>query len=140
MSLDRITQTLVQKFESRVDGEHKVIYWEDPKKEYFEYVKSLQINGVNILILDGNNYYRAKIEFEEQFDKSDYLIYAPFAVLGENRKENWLLDAYFYAEKFRADATSQVMDDLNLPNTVQIREVVEKYKKFFEKQDRVKKL
>lgn len=140
MSLDRITQTLVQKFESRVDGEHKVIYWEDPKKEYFDYVKSLQIHGVNILILDGNNYYRAKIEFEEQFEKSDYLIYAPFAVLGENRKENWLLDAYFYAEKFRADATSQVMDDLNLPNTVQIREVVEKYKKFFEKQDRVKKL
>ena len=48
MSLDRITQTLIQKFESKVDGEHKVIYWEDPKKEYFEYVKSLQINGVKV--------------------------------------------------------------------------------------------
>lgn len=139
MSLDRITQKLNQEFESNFSGTHKVVYWEDSKKEYFEFVQTLEIPDVRVLILDGNNFYRSKIDYEENSQTSDYLIYAPFLALNEKFKENWLLDVYFYANKFRPDRVSQIIDDLNLPNTVQIREVVTKYTKFFERQDRIKK-
>lgn len=139
MSLDRITQTLLTKFEQSREEHFKVIYWEDPKKDYFEYVQTLELPNVKIIQLDGNNYFRSKVYFEEHFSQSHFLIYAPFNALGDHFKENWLLDVYFYAEKFRADATSQIIDELGLPNSIEMRSEVEKYRKFFENQDRVRR-
>lgn len=142
MSLDKIGSSLAKLFSNadRSISNRKIIFWIDESKEYFDYVQSYELNDVKIRVCSDNNNFQIKYDIEVKYMYDDFIIYFPYSTSYEILKNSWLLDVYYYSEHFRADLISQILIDLNLSDTQETRDVIKRNKKFFDNQDRVKKL
>ncbi len=135
-----IEQTLKDRFAAPLADNYKrrIIFWQDPDGEFAGLVDELRIDGVKFLKLTGNNNFAAKKLLSEDDTDSNYLVYDPLSY--PDVRDDWLLDIELYSEEFRADLLSIRMQELNMPNTAQLRKTMKSYTRFFENKERVARL
>ncbi len=140
MDTDKVILELQKRFRAplRENYRRRIVFWQDPDREFESQIDTLELPGVQILKLTGTNNFAAKLLLSETDVERDYLVYNPIAY--SDIKENWLLDIELYSETFRADLLSVRMQELNMPDTHQLRRAMREYGKFFENKDRFTKL
>ena len=140
MTIDTIKRTLTERFAADLPDyyERRIIFWYDSEREFEGLLDELQLDGVKLLRLTGDNYFEAKMLLSETDTGSNYLVYDP--VSHARREEDQLRDIELYSEEFRADLVSMQMDELHIPQTTQLRRAMKHYTKFFESKERAAKL
>lgn len=135
-----IEQSLKDRFAAPLSDGYKrrIIFWQDPDGEFADRVDELCLDGVKLLKLSGNNNFAAKMLLSETDTDSNYLVYNPISY--SDIRDNWLLDIELYSEEFRADLLSIRMQELDMPDTPQMRKAMKAYSKFFDNKERVAKL
>lgn len=118
------------------DGDHRVIFWYDETKSFFEDVKNDKINNVKTIIFDKNEF-AIKHLLEVEDKTSNFLIYFPNG--RPQDKDNWLLDILIYSYEYYADEVALTMRKLGLTNPY-LRKVVDRHAKFFKNQNRIEDL
>ena len=116
----------------------RIIFWQDPERQFEDFVDDLCLENAKILKLTGTNNFAAKKLLSYDDTQSNYLVYNPISY--NDIKDNWLLDIELYSEEFRADLISIHMQELGMPGTPQLRKAMKSYAKFFENKERVAKL
>jgi uncharacterized protein (TIGR02687 family) len=134
MTSDQITSALAKLFLK--DG-HRIVLWNDPDREFTDFVRELEIDGVVIVHLDGESTLQIKKRVELDEPDRRFLLYS--AKEPPPMEVDWLLDIRHYAHTFRADKASILIDDLGLMNHSLRPHLVER-RKFFESKDRIRKL
>ncbi len=139
MTIDTINDALRQRFDAPLRDcyERRIIFWHDSEREFEDMLDELDIPGVKLLVLTGDNYFEAKMILAETDTTSNYLVYDPNSY--RNTSEIWLRDIELYSEEYRADNTSMLMDELNIPQTTALRRAVKLYAKFFSNKERTAK-
>ena len=135
-----IVKELQAKFQKPLQENYqrRIVFWQDPDREFAEMIDELQLENVKILKLTGTNNFAAKQLLSETDPESNYLVYNPIAY--NDIREDWLLDIELYSEEFRADLVSLRMQSLMISGTPQMRKVMKGYGKFFENKERMTKL
>lgn len=135
-----IEDTLRQRFAAELPENYirRIIFWQDPDREFEHMIDELCLDGVKILKLTGTNNFAVKMLLSETDLSSNYLVYNPLSY--SDIKDDWLLDIELYSEEFRADLISLRMQTLSMPDTPQMRKAVKGYSKFFENKARMAKL
>ena len=135
-----IERSLKEKFAAPLADNYtrRIVFWKDPDGEFSDFIDELSIDDVKIIRLTGTNNFYAKQLLSETDTESDYLVYDPLSY--SDIRDNWLLDIEMYSEEFRADLLSIRMQELDMPQNVQMRKALKSYSKFFDNKDRVSKL
>ncbi|WLD11910.1 BREX-1 system phosphatase PglZ type A [Planctellipticum variicoloris] len=118
------------------DGQ-RIVFWNDPDREFLNLLPFLSLDGVTTLRLDEVGALEAKIRLEREVPTGKFLLYAPTEE--PDPQEDWLLDVRLYSEGFRADRASILLQELGLL-TLSLREHLLKYRKFFDAKERLQKL
>ena len=122
-------QEIQDKLNGLLEGsERKIVFWYDDDAAYTDDIDQIKLYGDSKIIkLSGNNSFETKLLLEHQDQKTNYLVYAPFA--RPEDKENPLVDIFYYSSHFYSDKLIQLMGDMNIPPECQ--DEVKKYKKFW---------
>src|SRR5688572_2700125 len=115
---------------------HRVVFWNDPDKEFQNTLPFVMLDGVTVLRLDEVGALEAKVRLERTEPTAKFLLYAPAEE--PDAKDDWLLDLRLYSGSFRADRASILLQELGLL-TASLREHLLKYRKFFDAKDRLQK-
>ena len=116
---------------------HRLVFWNDPDREFQMMVSTLDLNGVNLLRLDEVGSLEAKVRIERGEPTSKFLLYAPTEE--PDYEADWLLDIRLYSRSFRADKASILLQELGLVNLT-LRTYVADRRKFFDAKDRLQKI
>lgn len=140
MSRETIESKLIARFAAPLPDfyRRRIIFWQDPDREFEETADQLSIPDVKVLKLTGTNNFAAKLLLTETDTVSNYLVYNPISYT--DIRDNWLLDIECCSEEFRADFLSMRMDQLHVPDLPELRKTVRQYGKFFDNKERVAKL
>lgn len=140
MTIDKINRSLKERFSQPLKDcyERRIVFWFDPERQFESILPELDLPNVKLLQLRENDLFAAKRLLSETDTVSDYLVYDPLVYA--DHADNWLRDIQLYSEEFRADLISMLMDELNIPQTVQFRRAMKHYIKFFESKERIAKL
>jgi uncharacterized protein (TIGR02687 family) len=115
----------------------RIVFWNDPEREFGETLSELSLESVSIVRLDEAAPLETKIRLERDDPAGRYLLYSPAE---EPPFENdWLLDIRLYSRPFRADRASILLDELGLGKQ-HLRSHIALRRKFFDNKDRVRKL
>jgi len=134
MDTTQITTALRRLF----DDEHeRIVFWNDPEREFAGILDSLDMPDVNILRLDQLSGFEAKLRIEQENPTERYLLYAPSEE--PDYEEDWLLDIRLYSRSFRADRASIILDQLGLTHQ-HLRQHLADRRKFFDNKERLRKL
>ncbi|MCX7883564.1 MAG: BREX-1 system phosphatase PglZ type A [Caloramator sp.] len=136
--IEVILKTLKEEFSLPLKEEEnrRIIIWNDFDREFEDIVDKIDIEGVKIHKLTGDNDFYTKYLIEEEDAFSNYLIYNPINITDE--RDNWLIDMFLYSKAFYADNNSLMMRELNISNS--LRDKFINYKSFFKSQERRKKV
>jgi uncharacterized protein (TIGR02687 family) len=115
----------------------RIVFWNDPDREFEDTLAELALDGVTTLRLDQVGALEAKIRVERQEPQTKFLLYSPAEEPEFER--DWLLDIRLYSRSFRADRASIQLQELGLINQ-QLRAHLADRRKFFDAKDRVQKL
>jgi uncharacterized protein (TIGR02687 family) len=132
--LNQITTALERLFNE--EGQ-RIVFWNDPEREFQMIVSMLGIDGVTTLRLDEIRALEAKIRLERDEPKGKFLLYA--TTEEPDYENDWLLDIRLYSRDFRADRASILLMELGLVNQT-LRTHVADRRKFFDAKDRLQKL
>ena len=140
MDTEKIQHDLARRFAEPLPEFYKrrIIVWKDEDREFIDKLDEIQIEGVKVIALTGTNNFAVKKLLNKDDTESDYLVYCPIAY--ESQEDNWLLDIELYSEEFRADLISIWMDEMGVPQTVDLRRGFKKYSKFLNAQSRRNKV
>ena len=140
MDTEKIQHDLARRFAEPLPEFYKrrIIVWKDEDREFIDKLDEIQIDGVKVIALTGSNHFAVKKLLNKDDTESDYLVYCPIAY--ESQEDNWLLDIELYSEEFRADLISIWMDEMGVPQTVDLRRGFKKYSKFLNAQSRRNKV
>ncbi|MGX6979340.1 BREX-1 system phosphatase PglZ type A [Vagococcus elongatus] len=131
MDLEEILKDLEKRFKEPYPEFYKrrIIFWKDEEREFEDAIDTISIQDVRVLKMAKNNKFIVKklLSFDDQ--ESDFLVYCPFYF--DNIEDNWIRDIMRYSEDFRADLGSIQTKEMNLPDTITIRQSVKEYKKYF---------
>lgn len=119
------------------DQGKRIVFWNDPQREFVDAVASLAVPDITVLRLDQEGALGVKIRVEREDPTGRYLIYA--LTPEPDYDDDWLLDIRLYSHTFRADRASIILDELGLANQA-LRSHIEERKKFFDHKERFKKL
>jgi uncharacterized protein (TIGR02687 family) len=115
----------------------RIVFWNDPDREFFMTVPLVELAGVTTLRLDEVGALEAKIRMERGEPNGKFLLYAPTEE--PDYEEDWLLDIRLYSRSFRADKASILLQELGLVNQT-LRTHVADRRKFFDAKDRLQKI
>lgn len=115
----------------------RLVFWNDPAKEFLMTLPMLLLDGVTVLRLDEVGALEAKIRIERDAPNDKFLLYAPSEE--PEYEDDWLLDVRFYSRSFRADRASILLQELGLLNPL-LRTHVANRRKFFDAKDRLQKI
>lgn len=115
----------------------RIVFWNDPEREFFMTVPLLELVGVTTLRLDEVAALEAKIRLERSEPTGKFLLYAPTEE--PDPQDDWLLDIRLYSGSFRADRASILLQELGLL-TASLRDHLLKYRKFFDAKERLQKV
>lgn len=130
MAIEDIKKELEQRFAEPLDEFYKrrIIFWNDEDGEFLDEVKSLSLSNANVLVLDEGNLFSSKKLLSSDDLTSNYLVYNSINVDPEH---DWFLDIKLYSDEYRADKTSRLMQEMQIVNTVELRNAVKEFKGFF---------
>lgn len=116
---------------------HRVVFWNDPDREFQNTLPFLQLDGVNVVRLNEVGSLGAKIRIERDKPTGKFLLYAPTEE--PDYEGDWLLDIRLYSRSFRADRASILLQQLGLVNQ-HLRLHIADRRKFFDAKERFQKL
>jgi uncharacterized protein (TIGR02687 family) len=132
--LNQITTALERLFNE--EGQ-RIVFWNDPEREFQMMLSMLGIDGVTTLRLDEVGALEAKVRLELDEPTGKFLLYSPSEE--PDYQDDWLLDIRLYSRSFRADRASILLMELGLVNQT-LRTHVADRRKFFDAKDRLQKL
>ena len=132
--LNQINKALERLFDE--EG-HRVVFWNDPDREFQNTLPFLDLKDVNIVRLDEVGSLGAKIRIERDEPTAKFLLYAPTEE--PDYENDWLLDVRLYSRSFRADRPSILLQQLGLLNQ-HLRLHIADRRKFFDAKERLQKL
>jgi uncharacterized protein (TIGR02687 family) len=115
----------------------RIVFWNDPDREFQMILSMLGINGVTTLRLDEFGALEAKYRLEREEPTGKFLLYAPTEE--PDYEDDWLLDIRLYSRSFRADRASNLLQELGLVNQ-SLRTHIAERRKFFDAKDRLQKI
>lgn len=126
----KITQALARQFEK-----HRIIFWYDSERELRDEYEALQLDGVEKVELQ-NNEFGVKYRILRQQPQQKFLLYheGPPPV----ERDNWLLDVLLAHGEFRTGQVSIWLGQLELGP--EYADVVEAHKEFFRSNKRLEAL
>ena len=117
----QIRESLIKRFDR-----YRIVFWIDEQNEWFDAFHSLEIEGVEKVVLS-NNEFALKYRLLREEPKQKFLIYRSGPSPGD--LENWLLDVQLAQCEFRADPVSLWLSELNL--RPEFAGIVESHMEFF---------
>lgn len=135
---DKITQELNKRFAAPLLEfyDRRIIFWYDEDREFEDKLDEIVLDNAKLLILTGSNSFAAKKLLAADDTAENYLVYCPLQY--EKPEDDWLINIKLYSEEFRADLNSIRIDEMGLPNTPAVRQIVRRYRKFFNSMERRK--
>jgi len=127
---ERITQAL-----SRLFDRHRIVFWNDVKKELRDAFDSLQLEGVEKIEL-ANNEFGVKYRILREHPEQKFLLYREGAQ--PEKLDNWLLDVERAYGDFRADQVGLWLSELELGHEFQ--DVVKDHPEFYRSTKRIESL
>jgi len=115
----------------------RIVFWNDPDREFQNTLPFLVLDGVTTLRLDEVGALEAKIRMERAEPTGKFLLYAPTEE--PDYEDDWLLDMRLYSRSFRADKASILLQELGLVNQ-SLRTHLADRRKFFDAKDRLQKI
>lgn len=115
----------------------RIVFWNDPDREFQATLPFIMLKGVTILRLDEIGALEAKIHLERDEPNGRFLLYAPTEE--PDYEDDWLLDIRLYSRSFRADKASILLQELGLVN-LSLRTHVADRRKFFDNKERLQKI
>jgi uncharacterized protein (TIGR02687 family) len=115
----------------------RIVFWNDPDREFMNTVPFVSLDGVTILRLDEAGSLGAKLRMEREEPDGKFLLYAPTEE--PDYQDDWLLDIRLYSRSFRADKASILLQELGLVNQT-LRTHIADRRKFFDAKERLQKL
>jgi uncharacterized protein (TIGR02687 family) len=115
----------------------RIVFWNDPDKEFQTILPALNLDGVNIIQLNELGALEVKIRVEREDPTGRYLLYSPSEE--PDYENDWLLDVRLYSHSFRADRASILLNELCLKN-LHLRQYLSDRRKFFDNKERFQKL
>lgn len=139
MDTEKVMQDLNRRFAAPLKDYYKrrIIFWYDEDREFEDKLDELTLDNATLIRLTGANAFAVKKQIHDD-SYSNFLVYMPF--VHESLENDWLLDVQLYSEEFRADLISIWMDEMHIPSTPRMREMVKKYRKFFNSKERRAKI
>lgn len=117
----QIRESLIKSFDR-----YRIIFWVDERDEWFDAFCSLEIEGVEKVVLS-NNEFGLKYRLLREEPQQKFLIYRKGPSPGD--LENWLLDVQLAQYEFRADQVSLWISELDLRS--EFAGIVESHMEFF---------
>ena len=115
----------------------RIVFWNDPEREFQNTLPFLMLEGVTTLRLDEVGALETKIRLERDEPDGKFLLYSPTAEPDD--EDDWLLDIRLYSRGFRADRASILLHELGLTHQ-HLRTHLAERRKFFDAKDRLQKL
>lgn len=115
----------------------RIVFWNDPDREFQNTLPFLSLDGVTTLRLDEVGALEAKYRLEREEPTGKFLLYAPTEE--PDYEDDWLLDIRLYSRSFRADRASILLQELGLVNQ-SLRTHIAERRKFFDAKDRLTKV
>ena len=109
-------------------AQHRIVFWNDPDRDFEELLPSLGLSNVEILLADTIGQLKTKVILEIENPQGKFLVYS--SAPEPQVEADWLLDIRLYSYQFRADAASLIVEELGLQHH-QLREHIAKRSKFF---------
>ncbi len=117
--------------------EARIVFWNDPEREFLNVLPFLLLDGVTTLRLDQEAALGVKIRLERDDPAGKYLLYSPSEE--PDYENDWLLDIRLYSRSFRADRASILLDQLGLHDHG-LRQHLADRRKFFDSKERHQKI
>ncbi len=115
----------------------RIVFWNDPDKEFQTILPTLNLDGVNIIQINELGALEVKVRVEREDPTGRYLLYSPSEE--PDYENDWLLDVRLYSRSFRADRASILLSELGLKN-LHLRQHLADRRKFFDNKERLQKL
>jgi len=115
----------------------RIVFWNDPEREFLETLPSIALSDVTTLRLDEIGALETKIRLEREDPVGKFLLYAPTEE--PDYEEDWLLDIRLYSRSFRADRASILLQELGQVNQ-HLRTHIADRRKFFDAKERLQKI
>lgn len=130
MAIEDIKNELEQRFAEPLDEFYKrrIIFWNDEDGEFKDEVSSLSLSNAKVLVLEEGSLFTSKKLLSSDDLTSNYLVYNSINVDPEH---DWFLDIKLYSDEYRADKTSRLMQEMQIVNTVELRNAVKQFQGFF---------
>ena len=140
MDIEKIQQELERRFKKAKPEfyNRRIIFWYDEEKEFIDSISSIDLPGVKIVTLTENNNFEIKKTLVHDDPINDYLVYCPVSFI--DKENNWLLNVQLYSEEFKSDVVSIWLNEMNMADLSQTREVVKHFKNFFAKKENRQKV
>ena len=119
------------------EEEGRIVFWNDPDKEFTNALPFILLEGVTTIRLDQTSALDAKLTIERTATDGRVLVYSPDEE--PDYENDWLLDIRLYSRSFRADRASIILEDLGL-QTQHLRDHLAQRRKFFDNKERLQKL
>ena len=130
MDTEKIIQDLNRRFALSLPEFYtrRLVFWIDEDGEFADRIDEIVLDDAKVVVLTGSNNFAVKKLLAVDDPDSNYLVYRPFRL---EDGDNWLLDMELYSEPFHADLISMWMDEMDVPQTPDLRKGFKLYHKFF---------
>jgi uncharacterized protein (TIGR02687 family) len=129
------TNDKLQSALEKIFQQHRLVFWYDDKAEMSELFDNIQIQGIQKLKIE-NNEFTLKHKLLVEQPKQSFLLYQASPKPAEN--ENWLLDVLLSNYEFHTEASSLFLQELDLPQ--EFKGLIQAHEEFFSNQRRVSDL
>lgn len=128
--MSKIQEALAKRFD-----EHRLIFWYDPKEELTQQYNDLNLDAVEKIHVQGNEF-EIKYTVLKEKPETKFLLY--FTTEKPNAEDNWLLDLELAHHEFHTDKQAMYLQELGLD--YHLKELVAEHLPFFEAKERRQKL
>jgi len=134
LSNEEIKKVILNNFEAQQNMENpRCVFWNDPDCEFEEEFLTLNLEGIEKVKIENNEFTLKYRILREEQDKK-FLLYRT----GETPKENWLKDIEIASPSFTAERDALILSELGLSR--ELYTVIRDHIKFFDSQERTRKL
>ena len=116
---------------ARLYNKHRIIFWYDEKQELLEQFNELELEGIEKLTVENNQFY-IKHHTNKDKPESKFLLYFPSKK--PSNSENWLLDMELSHYMFQTDQAAMFTQELELE--YHFTDLINEHIEFFKSKDR----
>lgn len=128
--MSKIAEALLKLFQ-----DHRILFWYDEKEELTDQFKALDLDGIEKIHVDGNEF-EVKYKLIKQAPNTKFLLY--FTGQKPANEENWLLDIELAHYVFHTDQEAMFLQEMGLG--YHLKELLAEHIEFFKAKDRRLKL